>query len=87
MTVHNTVLLDIWWNILIKFSKQIANTTKTNSKACETSEMQLFPQVVTGFRQIQNLTKHLRSDMSLQNEKSLRYETERSEVKNHSRSE
>ena len=25
-TVHNTVLLDIWWNMLIKFSKQITNT-------------------------------------------------------------
>ena len=26
LTVRNTVLLDIWWNMLIKFSKQIANT-------------------------------------------------------------
>ena len=26
LSVHNTVLLDIWWNILIKFNKQIANT-------------------------------------------------------------
>ena len=25
-TVHNTVLLDIWWNMLIEFSKQITNT-------------------------------------------------------------
>ena len=26
LTVHNTVLLDIWWNMLIKFSKQIGNS-------------------------------------------------------------
>ena len=24
--MHNVVLLDIWWNMSIKFSKQIANT-------------------------------------------------------------
>ena len=45
---------DIWWNMLIKFSKQIANTfakiLKANSKPCQTSEMELFLQVVTGFR-------------------------------------
>ena len=29
LTVHNTVLLDIWWNMLIKFSKQIGK------KSCE----------------------------------------------------
>ena len=26
LSVHNTVLLHMWWNTLIKFSKQIANT-------------------------------------------------------------
>ena len=26
LTVHNTVMLDIWWNILINFSKQIGNS-------------------------------------------------------------
>ena len=26
LTVYNTVLLDLWWNMLAKFSKQIANT-------------------------------------------------------------
>ena len=53
MTVHNT---DIWWNMLIKFSKQIENSflktinKKVNSKPCQTAEMELSPQVVTGFR-------------------------------------
>ena len=52
----NTVLLYIWWNMLIEFSKQIGNSfakiinTKVSSKPCQTSEMELFPQVVTGFR-------------------------------------
>ena len=33
LTVHNTVLLDIWWNMLIKFSKQIGNSlAKKNYK-------------------------------------------------------
>ena len=54
--MHNTVLLDIWWNMLIKFSKQIGNSfakiinTKENTKSCLTSEMELFLQVVGGFR-------------------------------------
>ena len=26
LTMQNTVLLDIWWNMLIKFIKQISNT-------------------------------------------------------------
>ena len=53
LTVLNT---DIWWNMLIKFSNQIGNSfakiinTKINSKPCQTAEMELFPQVVTGFR-------------------------------------
>ena len=49
LTVHNTLLFDVW-NMLIKFSKQAANTfvkitkaAKTNSKLCQTSEMELFP--------------------------------------------
>ena len=52
-TVHNT---DIKWNMLIKFSKQIGNSfakminTKVNSKPCQTAEMELLQQVVTGFR-------------------------------------
>ena len=46
----------IWWNMLIKFSKQVGNSfpkiihTKVNSKPCQAAEMDLFPQVVTGFR-------------------------------------
>ena len=53
LTVHTT---DIWWNMLIKFSKEIGNSfakiinTKVNSKPCQTAEMELFPQVVTSFR-------------------------------------
>ena len=53
LTVHNT---EIWWNMLIKSSKQIGNSfaktinTKLNSKPCQTAEMELFPQVVTDFR-------------------------------------
>ena len=27
LTMHNTVLLDLWWKMLIKFSKQRANTS------------------------------------------------------------
>ena len=56
LTVHNAVLLNIWWNMLIKFSKQIDNSfvkiinTKVSSKLCQTSEMELFPQVVSTFR-------------------------------------
>ena len=59
--VQNCVLLDACWNVLIKFSKQIANTfmkkivvTKDsnlkNSKLCQTSEMEFFLQAVTGFK-------------------------------------
>ena len=54
--LHNTVLLDIWWNMLIKFNKQIGNSfakiinTKVSSKLCQPSEMELFPQIATGFR-------------------------------------
>ena len=56
LAVGNTELLDIWWNMLITLSKQIANTlakiihTKVNTKPCQTSEMKLFSQVVTDFR-------------------------------------
>ena len=51
--MHNT---DIWWKMLIKFSKQVGNSfakiinTNMNSKLCQTAEVELFPQVVTGFR-------------------------------------
>ena len=47
---------DLWWNILIKFIKQLENSfakivnTKVNSKPCQTAVMELFPQVVTGSR-------------------------------------
>ena len=47
-------LLDVLLNMSIKFSKQIANScakiinTKVSSKLCQASEMELFPQVVTG---------------------------------------
>ena len=48
LTVHNAVLLDVWWNMLIKFSKQIGKSfSKTingylaNSKLCQTFEMEL----------------------------------------------
>ena len=48
-------LFDTWWNMLIKFSKQIRNSsakidTKVSSKPHQTSEMELFLQVATGFR-------------------------------------
>ena len=42
--------------MLIKFSKQIGNSfakiinTKVNSKPCQAAELELFGQVVTGFR-------------------------------------
>ena len=39
-----TALLDIWWNMLIKFSKQ-----SCKNQPCKTSE-KAFSQVVTGFR-------------------------------------
>ena len=51
--MHNT---DVWLDMLIKFSKQIGNSfatiinTKVNSKPSQTAEMELFPQVVTSFR-------------------------------------
>ena len=47
---------DIRWNMLVKFSKQIGNSfakiinPKVNSKPWQTAEIELFPQVVTGFR-------------------------------------
>ena len=53
LTIGNT---DTWWNMLIKFSKEIENSfakiinTKMNSKPCQTAEMELSLQVVTGFR-------------------------------------
>ena len=51
--VQNCVLLDVWWNVLIKFSKQIANTfvkkimaikdsNLKNSELCQTSEIEFF---------------------------------------------
>ena len=52
LTVHNT---DLCWNMFIKFSKQMRNrfakeiNTNQNSKPCQTVEMELFPQLVTGF--------------------------------------
>ena len=53
LTVHNT---DIWWNMLIKFSKQIGNSfakiinTKVNSKPCQAAEIELFPQFASSSR-------------------------------------
>ena len=47
LTVHNTVFLDIWWNMLIKFSKEIGHSF---AEIIKTTEMDLFPQIVTGFR-------------------------------------
>ena len=54
---YSTVLLDIWWDMLIKFSKQIANSFakirngyKGEQKACKTSEMKpswMFGKVLT----------------------------------------
>ena len=50
--MHDTALLDIWWNMLFKFSKQIHNSfpkiidTKVSSKSCQTSEMELFIKIV-----------------------------------------
>ena len=31
LTVHNTVLLDMWWNMLIKSSKQIGKKSCKNN--------------------------------------------------------
>ena len=45
--MHNTVFLDIWWNMLIKFSKEIGHSF---AEIIKTTEMDLFPQIVTGFR-------------------------------------
>ena len=45
LTVHNTVLLDIWWNMLIKFSKKTAKT---------------FVKVIIGYQVNQKSVKHLR---------------------------
>ena len=48
LTMHN---IDVWWNMLTKFSTQIGNSfvkiinTNVNSKPCQTAEMELFPQV------------------------------------------
>ena len=63
MSVYN---IDIWWNMLTKFNNQIGNSfvktinTKLNSKPCQTTEMELLPQVVTGFRgELKNLAIHL----------------------------
>ena len=45
MTVHNT---DMWWNMLIKFGKQIGNSfariinTNVTSKSCQIAEMEPF---------------------------------------------
>ena len=61
LTVHNT---DVQRSMLIKFSKQIGNSfvkisnTKMNSKLCQTAEMELFPQVVTGFRATMFSSRH-----------------------------
>ena len=55
LTVHNNILLEIWWNMLIKFIRQIGKSPvkminrKMNSRPCQTSEMELFPQVFSGF--------------------------------------
>ena len=78
-TGHNTVLLDIWWNILIKFSKQIANTlreklmvTKTNSKHCQTSEMELFPQVVASFKGELRISSNISDETFCKNKQKLK---------------
>ena len=64
LNVHNT---DIRLDMLIKFSKHIGNSfakiinTKVNSKPCQIAEMELFPQVVTGFKgKLKILQIHLR---------------------------
>ena len=49
LTVHNTVLLDIWWNMLIKFSKQTAKA---------------FVKVIIGYKANQKSVKHLRWSFS-----------------------
>ena len=41
------LFLDMWWNMLIKFSKQIGNSF---AKIIKTSEIELFLQIVTDFR-------------------------------------
>ena len=50
LTVDNT---NIWWNMLIKFSKERGNNFAKIikiKKPIQIAEMELFPQVVTGFR-------------------------------------
>ena len=39
MTVHSTVSLYIWWNMLIKFNKQIGNNV---ARTIKRSEMEHF---------------------------------------------
>ena len=56
LTVHITVLLDIWWNMLIKFSKQIGTSltkiinTRVNSRPWQTSEMKLLSRSFLGLQ-------------------------------------
>ena len=56
LTVSNTVLLDIWWNMFIKFSIQIGNSLakiinkKVNSRPCEISEMKLSRRLLLASR-------------------------------------
>ena len=46
LIVYNSVLLDLWWNMLIKFSKHIANTFAKNNSWLQ--------------RRIKSPVKHLR---------------------------
>ena len=57
LTVHNTVLLDIWWNMFIKFDKQIVNTFmkiinsyKGLFKSLSIIQYGAFLQVITSIR-------------------------------------
>ena len=58
LTVHNSVFLDIWWNMSIKFSKDPAKHLswsylqksflglRGNLESCQTSKMELFAKIV-----------------------------------------
>ena len=68
LTVHNTVLFDIWWNMLIKFSKQLVNTFakiiicyKAKLKTLSNIWAESFSAGLYWLqKRTQNLSKHLR---------------------------
>ena len=51
LAAHNTVLLDIWWNMLLKFIKQISNS---------------FPKITNGYNIKANWSFYQKSLLALQ---------------------